>query len=428
MLETMPLSESFSSFKKAINCSSSTKWSILIVVQILISLYAGTLFTLSYGREDRQTQFKVTSKQEGIYASVKSLREKLIVEKPVKDEVWQASIPLTYINEINISVYGVNAIAKYMGPYQKEDKYARDGYNGPLTLTFHDFSQDFALYFRKDGPHSKVVVDIKNFVEVGQEFYTCATLKVYTVDAIYNIKITDGCMFIKALLQNWAIRTRSFLTFDYVDNHFPEEFPPEANGADRFVISFVREQPCQFAMEYIMKNGRIVYSIPLKTVSYEPSPAKNVETNGNYVDIIGEAVDGKVYKFTTQNSYMVEQSVKHYHETDKLYPLKIVPYLRDDNDGSVLKRISHKSFDDHNQMWLTGASFKYDVTNKSCHIVSANSDTLLHKNNVQFVVHDTIVKIVTGKMVGICDHYGALIAAHAEKCGIYNVISNEVTN
>ena len=67
-----------------------------------------------------------------------------------------------------------------------------------------------------DGPEGDdyfIIDNMRNFVELGEEFYACATFELQIAGARYNIEITEGCMFIKPLLHHWGSNTHFVVQF-----------------------------------------------------------------------------------------------------------------------------------------------------------------------------------------------------------------------
>ena len=61
-----------------------------------------------------------------------------------------------------------------------------------------------------------------------------------------------------------------------------------------------------------MKDLDIIYSVPVKTITYKPSHAAPGDTSRTYVNIIGELFDGIHFDTLNKNSYKIYQMLKYY--------------------------------------------------------------------------------------------------------------------
>jgi len=395
------------------------------VVQIGIFIY---LFIIIFYQVSASIQFKPTAQEKKTYATIEFYRKKLIVAKRVEDDVWSASFPIIYAktqHDDKILFYGVRGKAKYIGPYLKQYKYSENGFNGNMDLLFDRFdTSDLWVSHESHGDKSYIhVVGIANFVELGRESYACATFDVYTSRAIYNIKINDGCMYIKSLLSRWGNTSRKYIgNIGSVLKNLPEE-AKEANG---FVLHFHHEQPCHFFVTF-SKDHETIHSMPLKTVRYKPSLSARGITNTKYLNLMGESFDGMLFQMQISSTSHIEQSVKYYEETNKIYPLKTI--VVNENAHMNLNEFTNSKI--NSDMFIVGAHFKYDVTSQLCYIKTEDSIHLLEKSNVEFLVDGNSIKIVYKLATGtkmflgfVNENYGALIENDAKNCGIRNAKTN----
>jgi len=393
-------------------------WLIVFMVQIYIFMH---LFINISGQV---STFKPTSEEIKTCATIKLYRQKLTVKKRVDDDVWSGSFPIMYAEPPNdgIPFYGVRGDAKYIGPYLRKHKYSKNGYNGKMDLLFHRFDNEksWVAQGNQGDKLYTAVMGIANFVELGRESYACATFEVHTSHAIYNIKMTDDCMYIKSLLQRWGSASRK-----YADGNLPDKITEVAKKANEFYLGFHREQPCYFFATF-SKDHETIHSLPLKKVTYEPSLSGRGTTNAKYLNVMGESFDGLVFQMTLRSASCIEQSVKHYEKTDRIYPLKT--NIVNENAHMNLDEFKNSKIDIHKM--LVEAHFKYDVFSQLCYIKTMDDVLLLTKQNVEFLVDGNAIKIVYNSSGGtmfrgfVNENYGKLIENDARKCGIHNAKQN----
>jgi len=378
-----------------------TKWIILSLVQITLCIH---LCMVNLDQTNGQMKFKVTPQEVEEYATIKSYRERLQFHRPVGNNIFTVGFPIITVlsnaNKDEIKFYGLHGEAKYMGSYYRTKTNSKDGYSGQMTFLFHpDDPSSFWIRLKDRGQTDRgyrLVVNYKKFVELSKESKICATFQVGTMHAVYNIEMTNGCMFIKQLLHRWGSASRRF------DFGLPENIPAEAKGAKDYVMIFHREQPCHFSMAYL-KGRDIIHSIPLKKVYYESSHGR----------LTLEQFDGSLSKTKTIYSTLIQQSVQYYEENDKIYSLKTkIPKSESDDTGLA-----------GDDMWLTGATLTYDVIKSDCYIVNGASTIFLTKDNLQFYVDGSgimiVVKLENDTYVVLKNEkYGKLIENDFKKCGI----------
>jgi len=141
---------------------------------------------------------------------INSVEKDVIFDKRVEDDVWSESLLIDYVKTQDDQIlpyYGVRGDAKDIDPFQINHKYSKHGDNGKMNFLFHRFETPIfkVSVIVGDRQIYAQVKGIVNFVELGRESYACATFEVHTSSAIYNIKMTDGCKYIKNLLQRCGI-------------------------------------------------------------------------------------------------------------------------------------------------------------------------------------------------------------------------------
>jgi len=378
-----------------------TKCIILSLVQITLCIHLCMVIDNS-DQMSGQMKFEVTPPEMEAYATIKSFRERLILERPIEHNIFDLGFPIITANDVKhgeIKFYGLHGEAKYIGPYSQKNLYSNDGYNGQMTFLFHpDCGSIFWIGLEERG-HRRVI-NYRNFVEVNNESKICTTFQIDTIDGIYNIEMTNGCMFIKQLLHRWGSTTRRF------DLGLPKHVPEEAGGADRFAMVFHREQPCRFEAVYF-KGREIIHSIPLKKVDYE-----SLDVRPRVADLTIENFNGDITKIKTLFPTLIQQVMQYYQETNRIYPLKTKIKSSKNDNGDI--------------MWLLGETFTYDVDSKRCYIVNGPLIILLTKDNAQFYVDGSGIMILVNLtsngredefVVFKSAEYSIFILNDAKKCG-----------
>lgn len=382
---------------------------------------------------------KFTPQQQEVFKNIQAYRQQLIFEKLVENTYLSQSFPIVYRTSnpeefakpgestaMETVFYGASGKAKYIKT--KEDNYTPNVHyhNGPMTLLFgRTRSWTIAIKF---GEHLQNIINIVNFVEHGQEIYACATLDVITANAAYSVEIINDCMFLKDLIYRWATSSRIWMT-----SYFPKNIPDEAKGAQVVAFYFHRDQPCHFAMAYMDSkrwDAKMIYTIPLKTVTYTP----NLD-DGDYYDITSVSFkedhhENLVEMTLTFYSTVFDALIKYYEESNKIYDLKTKIF--DEYSPIKIDEFKNSKIDTGGTMWLQGASFKYDATNKLCYIIRSHSILLLTADNVEFFVDgmSSHIKIVIKNTANgdltclLGEKFGLLIKDNAIECGIYNVKKN----
>lgn len=380
-------------FNKKMKFFSGT-WRNVLTFAFLF-LFIGICCILNQLNASNTLRFKITPQQLKLYHDVQLLRDNMIFRKVVENNVLSKAYPIMYRRskkgDYEESFYGLAAEAEDIGLIPSQ--YVFDsGYMGPINLQFgrtntakFDISPREYLYSR--------VLNIRNYAEHGPEFYACASFEVRTKNSRYKIKVTQGCEMLKDLLYRWGSASRQFRQY------LPKILPPEAHGATGFGITFQREQPCHMAVNYYgdttgKQDSTLLYSVPLKDVTYKLNhkltPGKNC--SGTHLDLTGTYFDGSVLEMRHLSyTYIIEQSVKKYHESNRFYALKTK--IPEDKIASIKVSQSGYSTID-TDMWVHGVKFKYNAATKMCYTINIGTVVFLHKHNAEFFVDRKNGKIV----------------------------------